>query len=130
MLRTASFASTSAPASAALVLSFLAAACSSSDGDAMAPVLAVTSHADGDVVQGVTEITLAGTASDDGELASVEVAVDGGAFEAADVSAGTYTIQVPVALARTSIEVRARDAAGNAATVALDVLRTAEGRLD
>ncbi|MEL6429474.1 MAG: Ig-like domain-containing protein [Planctomycetota bacterium] len=130
MLRTAYPASFGAPVRAALALALVAAACSSSDGDATAPVLAVTSHVDGDVVQGVTEITLAGTVSDEGELAAVEVSVGGGAFEAADVSAGTYSIQVPVALARTSLEVRARDAAGNAATVALDVLRTAEGRLD
>jgi hypothetical protein len=81
--------------------------------DTTPPVLAITSHHDGETVR-ESRITLRGTASDAGGVGSVEVSLNGGDWAAAS---GNLTWSLPVRLedGRNSVSVRATDLAGNAA---------------
>ena len=90
-------------------------------GDTTAPVVTVTSPADGARVSGV--LTVAGTAADDGSVAAVEVRLGSGAFTPA---AGTTSWSTSIdtrALAdgQHLVEVRATDGSGNTGTGAVGV---------
>lgn len=92
-----------------------------SPADTTAPAVAVTSPATGATVSGT--VTVGGNASDNAGLARVDVAVDGGAWQAASGTSAWSWSWATAGLANGShtVTARASDSAGNVATAASTV---------
>jgi len=89
--------------------------------DTTAPSVAIAAPASGSTVSGT--ITVSGSASDAGGLASVVVSIDGGAFTAATGTASwSYALQTTsLSNASHTITARATDAAGNTRTASVTI---------
>lgn len=106
--------------------------CSSSGGggDTQSPVVAITSHADGDILDTSYSATLSGTASDNETVDSLTISVNGGAATVLSLSNGTFSINLNFTSDRNEIVVTATDAAGNSTSATVNLYYAATGLLD
>ncbi len=98
--------------------------------DSEAPVLDITSHADGDTFTATHTITLTGTAGDNDSVASLSVSINGGAATPLSLSGGSFSSDLTFSSYSNEVVVSATDTAGNSSSATLNLYYVATGLLD
>jgi uncharacterized delta-60 repeat protein len=116
-----------------IIMLLAMAGCSSSGGgggDTESPVITITSHADGDILDTTYSVTLSGTATDNESVDSLTISINGAAATALNLSNGTFSIDLSFTSHSNEIVITATDTAGNSASSTLNLYYAATGLLD